>query len=241
MKFFIFFALVIVLISPVDSQVNLAPGELWANKHNYTVQETDLCAGWINNTADARGLDYCGKTVNSIRDAEWSIRTEYHAAASLSKISDKSGKKVYTGDVITYTYSVKNIGDVNLTIVSIVDNMLGPIDITDPLGDRNGDGWLNLSEVWTFTASYEVQERDLCSKIINSAELTALDPCNKSIVPRPYAYAEVETACNEWICPCCQNETDWEDLDVGNQKALALHNGEAQNNIEIIIDQSGEK
>ena len=238
MKLSFFLAMMIALIPLVDSHDQLAPGESLTYTRNYTVKVADLCAGWINNTANASGFDYCDKTVNASKDAEWSIRTEYHPAASLKKDSDKDGKQVNVGDIITYTYSVGNIGDVNLTIDSIVDDMLGPIDIESPSGDSNSDGWLNLNEVWTFTAYYDVHEDDLCSKIANWATLNAHDPCKEPIIP-VQAYAEVETVCNELICTCCDSGTNWDGIDIGNQKALGLHNSEAKNRVNIIADQKG--
>lgn len=238
MKISNYFVMMLALISVADSLDHLAPGEARMYNRNYIVQESDLCVGWINNTANASGLDHCDKTVNSTKDATWSVRTKYKAAASLKKDSDNAGEEVDVGDIITYAYSVENIGNVNLTITSIVDDKLGPIDIDSPSGDSNSDGWLNLSEVWTYTVSYVVQEDDLCSKIANWAILNALDPCKKP-VPPANAYAEVKTTCNELICTCCESGTNWDGIDVGNQKAMALHNSEAKNNVNIITDQKG--
>jgi len=77
----------------------------------------------------------------------------------------------------------------------------------------------------------------LCSKIVNWANLTARDLCNRSISKE--AYAEVETTCNELICTCCDSGTNWDGIDIGNQKALGLHNSEAKNRVNIIADQKG--
>lgn len=89
--------------------------------------------------------------------------------------SPASGVKA--GDVITYTYVVKNTGNVTLHGVSLVDlhNASGPAPapkgetLTDaaPLGDSNdataNDGvWTSLApgDSVTFTATYTVTQHD---------------------------------------------------------------------------------
>jgi len=87
-------------------------------------------------------------------------------------------KPVKQGDLITYNYSVKNIGDVNLTEVKVADDQIVPIFNS---GDDNEDGWLNLSEVWIYKALYRVQQSDLNGDIINKATATARDPCGNPV------------------------------------------------------------
>lgn len=82
------------------------------------------------------------------------------------------------GDMITYYYNVSNIGNVNLTDVKVVDDKVVPIYVK---GDANGDGWLNLSEVWLYKAIYKVTKADLTGDITNIAKATARDPCGKLV------------------------------------------------------------
>ncbi len=217
------------------SQEVLEPGDTWNYTVQYTVKDIDICSDIVNN-ASVRAVGPCSSIAED-NDTQV-VRTSYHASVDFEKVSDKSGEKVDLGDIITYNYFVRNTGNVNLSIVSIVDDMLGLIDVREPLGDSNSDGWLNLSEVWTYTASYEVQENDLCSRIKNRAVLNAVDPCKSPVYSDP-AYAEVETVCNELICTCCDSGTNWDGIDIGNQKAISLHNSEAKNRVNIITDQMG--
>ncbi len=94
-----------------------------------------------------------------------------------SMIAAEPGE-VTVGDIITYYYAVSNIGNVNLTDIDVVDDKVVPVYVS---GDANGDGYLNLSEVWLYKALYEVTGDDMKGNITNIAEVTARDPCGSPV------------------------------------------------------------
>src|SRR4051794_352151 len=69
------------------------------------------------------------------------------------------------GEVISYSITLSNVGNVGLTGVTVVDPLLqGPHGtLSGPTGDSNANGVLDVSEVWTYTGTYTVQQSDLDS------------------------------------------------------------------------------
>ncbi|MCJ7698425.1 MAG: hypothetical protein MUO73_08880, partial [Thermoplasmata archaeon] len=58
----------------------------------------------------------------------------------------------YTGEDITYTYSVSNTENMPLSNVSVTDDSCGPVNYV--CGDENQNGKLDQSETWIFTCTY---------------------------------------------------------------------------------------
>jgi len=95
----------------------------------YTVSQDDICEGGINNTANASGVDYCNNSVQTLEDAEWKVQTEYNASLNIIKTANLSSANV--GDVIEYTYTITNTGNVNLSNITLEDDRLGTINETE--------------------------------------------------------------------------------------------------------------
>jgi gliding motility-associated-like protein/uncharacterized repeat protein (TIGR01451 family) len=89
----------------------------------------------------------------------------------------KASSKTFTnsGEEIQYTFEVHNTGYGILTDLTLSDPML-----TNPIlyvsGDTNGDGKLDMEEVWIYKSSYVTSNLDVTNKFVeNSAVIKALD------------------------------------------------------------------
>ncbi len=156
----------------------LTPGTYNETTFTYDVTESDMCND-IDNTVDAQATDRCGNGVTD--SASWCVPTDYIATLNVTKTADYNfGGSPKPGDIITYTINVTNLGNVNLTDVNVVDSLIGTL--TDPSGDDNGDGCLNLTETWTYTGTYTVKDVDLCGGWINNTvTANATDPCTNPL------------------------------------------------------------
>jgi uncharacterized repeat protein (TIGR01451 family) len=74
--------------------------------------------------------------------------------------------QAHEGDVIAYTYTVTNPGNVPLSNVSVTDNRTE--DITYQSGDTDSDGRLDTDETWIFTATYTIPTGD-ADHLVNPA------------------------------------------------------------------------
>ena len=137
---------------------DLAPGATITCSASYTITQADLDSGSVKNIAQA--------TVNGIdsnKDDE-TVTAEQSKTVSLVKTATP-GTYSKVGDVISYSYDVKNTGNVTLT---------GPVTVTDdkatvtcPAGD------LAPGATITCSASYTITQADLDSgSVKNIAQAT---------------------------------------------------------------------
>lgn len=101
---------------------------------------------------------------------------------------ENSDGRAAVGETITYTFDVKNAGDMDIKNVVITDPLFGFNIVVDPdtyqvvqpvgtiisfAGDQNANGVLERHETWTFTVSYTVTQRDINNRgVYNRAEIT---------------------------------------------------------------------
>jgi uncharacterized repeat protein (TIGR01451 family) len=116
-------------IITVTPSAELEPGETATGTASMLVTQEMLDAGLIINTAIATGLTPHDTTINNS-----DIRTVHLLQSpSLSLIKSftwTSGNGSSVGDIITYTYTVTNTGNIDLTNVAVNDDKLGLITLS---------------------------------------------------------------------------------------------------------------
>jgi hypothetical protein len=93
------------------------------------------------------------------------------ASLSVSKSADKTSAS--TGDIITYTYTITNTGNATADNITLVDNKIGTI----PLSNTSLDAGVTI----TATATYTVADTDLPGPLVNTANVSGTDPDGKPI------------------------------------------------------------
>ncbi|SIO26393.1 DUF7507 domain-containing protein, partial [Algoriphagus halophilus] len=148
--------------------VTLAPGENQVFTATYTITQTDMDAGQVDNTATATGNDPDDVEVSDT-DSE-TITVVKDASIDIVKSATPSTYNA-AGDVITYTFDVSNTGNVTLTDVTVSDPLSGLSAITP------GPVTLAPGENQVFTATYTITQTDMdAGQVDNTATATGNDP-----------------------------------------------------------------
>jgi uncharacterized repeat protein (TIGR01451 family) len=128
----------------------------------YTITQTDLDNGSVSNSATANAEDPNGDPVSD-SDTE-TVTASQTATLTLDK-SASSATYSTVGDVITYTFTVENTGNVTLTDISITDPLPGLSAISPATIATLAPGATE-----TFTATYTITQTDLDNgSVSNSA------------------------------------------------------------------------
>ncbi|HOK58885.1 MAG TPA: hypothetical protein PK659_07400 [Methanothrix sp.] len=156
----------------------LAPGESITATKTYTVTENDL-PGPIVNSANVSAKDVLGVDV-SAEDSE-TVSLTYTASVSIEKTAAPSTANV--GQTITYTYTIRNTGDVTLSEIKASDDKLGDISLTKTA--------LAPRESITATKTYTVTQVDLPGPISNTASVSAKDVLGKDVSATARAFVDL--------------------------------------------------
>ncbi|MGC9443851.1 MAG: DUF7507 domain-containing protein [Candidatus Methanospirareceae archaeon] len=164
----------------------LGPGNCTSVKLNHTVNDTDACRGWINNTVNVSAEDICNEGVVTVfGEASENVTVLSDAAISVTKVAVGSEGPYYPGDTVTYNITVCNTGNVTVRNVMFNDPLLGDPDL----------GAIEPGNCTSRELNYRVNDTDACRGWINNTvNASAVDICNETIYAE--AYENVSTAYN---------------------------------------------
>src|SRR5664280_2320979 len=142
---------------------DLIPGQTVTGTANYTITQADIDAGSVTNAAHATGT-FGNNTTTSNTDNETVTAVQGPSAFPALKIGKSASPKIYNtvGQNITYTYTVTNSGNVNITgPINVTDSILGIVNIT--AGD------LIPGQTVTGTADYTITQADINAGSVTNA------------------------------------------------------------------------
>ncbi|MCG9794061.1 DUF7507 domain-containing protein [Flavobacterium algicola] len=156
----------------------LAPTEVGVATRSYTITQADLNLGHVTNTAIATGQDGDGNTVEDISGTAvdnddstiTTIPTDGKLAFVKTAVYNGDPTKAKVGDVITYTFTVTNTGNVSVNNIVINDAKLGATNVA------LAPSTLAPTEVGVATRSYTITQADLnLGQVTNTAIATGQD------------------------------------------------------------------
>ncbi len=154
------------LISPLPAPTGdnapvgeLNVGETWTYTYSHTITQNDMDTESVQNTFTAESAQ-----TDPVSDSKTLTFTE-NPAMTVTKNADKSSFSA-VGDVITYTLTVENTGNVTLKNVVVSDSLVSPLPA--PTGDNDPVGELNVGETWTYTYTYTVTQADMEKGVVKN-------------------------------------------------------------------------
>ena len=183
---------------PTPSPPGLAPGksEICAANATYTVTQADVDAGAVVDTATATGTDTRGN-VSAPSDPS-TIRVpavppapavSINKTATVDPAADQNAAKV--GDTISYSYTVKNTGNVTLKSVAVNDPTNGDVTCPAPAAPGLAPG---ASETCTADATHTVTQADVdAGSVEDTATATGIDTQDVPSAPSASSAATVDT------------------------------------------------
>ena len=142
-----------------------ATGEAWVYTCSHTATQAAMNAGGnLANTATAE------TDQTAPRDGTLDIPVAQSPAVTITKDADPGS--LSAPGAITYTITVANTGNIDLTGVSVTDPLTGGAAYTS--GDNANTGVLDVGETWVYTATYDVTQAifDAGAPIVNTASVT---------------------------------------------------------------------
>ena len=175
---------------------SLAPKAEATITYDYVVQEADkgntisnAAVGTPANPEDPDGEKPGDNTDNPVENPKLEVKKDIVSITAADGTQKDKAGKADLNDIITYSVTVTNTGNMKLTNVKITDSLEG-IQLAE--GQSFDLGILEAGKAKTVTYTYQVKESDLGKSILNTATATGDVPENPADTPKPEGKDEKE-------------------------------------------------
>ena len=213
-----------------DLDGKLDVGETWVYTGSYTVSQAEMDTGGVVHsevTADSSEspADIFEKDVTITQNPDILV-------TMTSDVPDVDE----AGDVITYTVTVENTGNVTQTGISLDGNP--DLTFTRISGDTDSDGFLDINETWVYRATYTVTQEDVNSGGPIHSEVTVdTDQADPETATEDVAIANTAPTVVEDVYGLHWSNTSG--LDVDDVDGVLANDSDANSNpmsVELVTD-----
>ncbi len=171
-------------------------GETWVFECEYTIDQDDVNAGEVANTAvgtgtppASSGLPAPTNTASNLADAQQNAAIALDKSSSLPTVANGTlPAATDVGDTIEYSFEVENTGNVTLTNVTVTDPLITGAPNNGTINCPAGVASMNPGDVVTCTATYSVTQDDInAGMVANMADTTGTPPPSVPPLDAPMA------------------------------------------------------
>lgn len=196
----------------------LSSGETVTATAKYNMIQTDIDTGKVENTATVTGMSPSDEQVDDDASAE----TVLTAAPSINLVKSTESKQLdaehsVIGEVIDYTFTIINTGNVTLHDVELVDHLDGVYDLnvdwSTSSDESTANGVLSVGETVSATAKYKLTQADIdAGKVTNTATATGTSPADEQVDDN----ASAETMLTDTPAISLVKSTEQKEIDAEN-------------------------
>ena len=140
------------------------------------------------------------------------------------------------GDVVDYTFVVTNTANAAISNVIVSDPLLGGTISGPASGDTNGDGALDTTETWTYSASYTIVQSDIDNGQVNNlATVDGEDPSGNPVTDTSTDPTPCTTCTPDPSCTDCTLTELPNTLDIALAKTVDLNIAEIGDEVNFTI------
>jgi gliding motility-associated-like protein/uncharacterized repeat protein (TIGR01451 family) len=159
----------------------LVPNGIGTATASYTIQQSDVNAGQVTNSATVTGTTPTGGTVTDISGTTITTDTTTvtpltpNPSIALVKVGSVGGTGTL-GDLVTYTFTVTNTGNTTLSNIIVNDALTNSVNlaVSPSILAPNATG--------TATVTYTIKQSDIDARqVTNSATVTGTTPANGTV------------------------------------------------------------
>ncbi|WP_316829641.1 Calx-beta domain-containing protein [Pedobacter aquatilis] len=154
----------------------MAPGDILTDSYQYVLTQADKDAGSVTNTANVTGQTPANVSVSDISGTAENNNTPTVTSTGSAGAISLVKTAVFSGNQITYTFTIKNTGSITLNTITLTDAKLNIANKSVPVSGGLASGAsVTTTEVYTLTQA----DKDLGSATntatVNAKTITGSD------------------------------------------------------------------
>ncbi|RVU84672.1 DUF11 domain-containing protein [Leucothrix sargassi] len=157
----------------------LSTDEVWVYNCDHTVTQAEVDAGSVDNTATASGTP-AGGTLAPV-----TATNSIPVTATPSWTLDKASTSTPTAkdDVVTYSFTLTNTGNVTVSGISLADAMCTTVPTSPDSGDANTNNILETDEVWVYSCDHTVTQAEVDAGSVDNTATVNGTPAGGTLAP----------------------------------------------------------